>query len=83
MCSLRPPLVRVGDGKKLGCMGVKTVVCFLLSTAIAIVLGVGTRVTIQQTASAAEEVSMLDTLMEEAAPAVIVSKTEGTLKPVK
>ena len=83
MCSLRPPLVRVGDGKKLGGMGVKTVVCFLLSTAIAIVLGVETGVTIQQTASAAEEVSMLDTLMEEAAPAVIVSKTEGTLKPVK
>ncbi|MBQ7220048.1 MAG: cation:dicarboxylase symporter family transporter [Synergistaceae bacterium] len=55
-------------------MGVKTVVCFLLSTAIAIVLGlvtsniigVGTGVTIQQTTqsvSAAKEVSMLDTLI--------------------
>ena len=50
-CVLCPPLVLcllvcdaadVGDGKKLGRMGVKTVVCFLLSTAIAIVLGLVT-----------------------------------------
>ena len=75
LCLLVCAAADVGDGKKLGRMGVKTVVCFLLSTAIAIVLGlvtsniigVGTGVTIQQTASttaaAAKEVSMLDTLI--------------------
>lgn len=74
LCLLVCAAADVGDGKKLGRMGVKTVVCFLLSTAIAIVLGlvmsniigVGTGVTIQQTtqaASSAKEVSMLDTLI--------------------
>ena len=75
LCLLVCAAADVGDGKKLGRMGVKTVVCFLLSTAIAIVLGlvtsniigVGTGVTIQQTASqaasTAKEVSMLDTLI--------------------
>ncbi|MBQ3653635.1 MAG: dicarboxylate/amino acid:cation symporter [Synergistaceae bacterium] len=74
LCLLVCAAADVGDGKKLGRMGVKTVVCFLLSTAIAIVLGlvtsniigVGTGVTIQQTTQAArtaQEVSMLDTLI--------------------
>ena len=75
LCLLVCAAADVGDGKKLGRMGVKTVVCFLLSTAVAIVLGlvtsniigVGTGVTIQQTVSqtttAAKEVSMLDTLI--------------------
>ena len=74
LCLLVCAAADVGDGKKLGRMGVKTVVCFLLSTAIAIVLGlvtsniigVGTGVTIQQTTqavSSAKEVSMLDTLI--------------------
>lgn len=74
LCLLVCAAADVGDGKKLGRMGIKTVVCFLLSTAIAIVLGlvtsniigVGTGVTIQQTAqtvSSAKEVSMLDTLI--------------------
>lgn len=75
LCLLVCAAADVGDGKKLGRMGVKTVVCFLVSTAVAIVLGlvtsniigVGTGVTIQQTvsqtASAAKEVSMLDTLI--------------------
>ena len=75
LCLLVCAAADVGDGKKLGRMGVKTVVCFLLSTAIAIVLGlvtsniigVETGVTIQQTASqaasSAKEVSMLDTLI--------------------
>jgi len=75
LCLLVCAAADVGDGKKLGRMGVKTVVCFLLSTAVAIVLGlvtsniigVGTGVTIQQTvsqtASTAKEVSMLDTLI--------------------
>lgn len=74
LCLLVCAAADVGDGKKLGRMGIKTVVCFLLSTAVAIVLGlvmsniigVGTGVTIQQTtqaAKAAREVSMLDTLI--------------------
>lgn len=75
LCLLVCAAADVGDGKKLGRMGVKTVVCFLVSTAVAIVLGlvtsnligVGTGVTIQQTvsstASTAKEVSMLDTLI--------------------
>ena len=75
LCLLVCAAADVGDGKKLGRMGVKTVVCFLLSTAVAIVLGlvtsniigVGTGVTIQQTvsqtATTAKEVSMLDTLI--------------------
>lgn len=74
LCLLVCAAADVGDGKKLGRMGIKTVVCFLLSTAVAIVLGlvtsniigVGTGVTIQQTvqtAKAAQEVSMLDTLI--------------------
>lgn len=74
LCLLVCAAADVGDGKKLGRMGVKTVVCFLLSTAVAIVLGlvtsniigVGTGVTIQQTTQAArtaQEVSMLDTLI--------------------
>ncbi len=75
LCLLVCAAADVGDGKKLGRMGVKTVICFLVSTAVAIVLGlvtsnligVGTGVTIQQTvsqtASTAKEVSMLDTLI--------------------
>lgn len=75
LCLLVCAAADVGDGKKLGRMGVKTVVCFLVSTAVAIVLGlvtsniigVGTGVTIQQTvtqtATTAKEVSMLDTLI--------------------
>lgn len=75
LCLLVCAAADVGDGKKLGRMGVKTVICFLVSTAVAIVLGlvtsniigVGTGVTIQQTVSstvsAAKEVSMLDTLI--------------------
>ena len=73
-CLLVNAAADVGDGKKLGRMGVKTVICFLVSTAFAIVIGlvianvmnVGTGVTIQQaaeTAEAAEDVSMLDTLI--------------------
>ena len=42
LCLLVCAAADVGDGKKLGRMGVKTVVCFLLSTAIAIVLGLVT-----------------------------------------
>lgn len=75
LCLLVCAAADVGDGKKLGRMGVKTVICFLVSTALAILLGlvtsnligVGTGVTIQQTvsqtASNAKEVSMLDTLI--------------------
>ena len=75
LCLLVCAAADVGDGKKLGRMGVKTVICFLVSTAVAILLGlvtsnligVGTGVTIQQTvsqtASNAKEVSMLDTLI--------------------
>ena len=73
-CLLVNAAADVGDGKKLGRMGVKTVICFLVSTAFAIVIGlvianvmnVGTGVSIQQaaeTAEAAEDVSMLDTLI--------------------
>lgn len=74
-CLLVNAAADVGDGKKLGRIGIKTVSCFLLSTAFAIVIGlvsaniinVGAGVTIKQTAAetttAASEVSMLDTLI--------------------
>lgn len=42
LCLLVCAAADVGDGKKLGRMGVKTVVCFLVSTAVAIVLGLVT-----------------------------------------
>ena len=76
LCLLVCAAADVGDAKKLGRMGVKTVLCFLVSTAVAIVLGlamanlmsVGSGVTIQETAQtavkAAKEVSMLDTLID-------------------
>ena len=75
LCLLVCAAADVGDGKKLGRMGVKTVVCFLISTAFAIVLGlvmanlmnVGSGVTIEVAKAAAKttvkQVSMLDTLI--------------------
>ncbi len=74
LCLLVVAAADVGDGKKLGRMGVKTVLCFLVSTMGAIVLGlffanlfhVGTGVTLTQGAKAvkaAKEVSMLSTLI--------------------
>jgi len=74
LCLLVVAAADVGDGKKLGRMGVKTVLCFLISTMGAIVLGlffanlfhVGTGVTLTQGAKAvkaAKEVSMLGTLI--------------------
>jgi Na+/H+-dicarboxylate symporter len=76
-CLLVNAAANVGDTKKLGRMGVKTVACFLISTAFAIVIGlvianimnVGTGVTIQPStqdataAASAGDVSMLDTLI--------------------
>lgn len=74
LCLLVVAAADVGDGKKLGRMGVKTVLCFLVSTMGAIVLGlffanlfhVGTGVTLTQgvkAVKAAKEVSMLSTLI--------------------
>ena len=74
LCLLVVAAADVGDGKKLGRMGVKTVLCFIISTMGAIVLGlffanlfhVGTGVTLTQGAKAvkaAKEVSMLSTLI--------------------
>ena len=75
LCLLVCAAADVGDGKKLGRMGVKTVVVFLVSTALAIVIGlifanlmqVGTSVSIElakeSAKTAAKQVSMLDTLI--------------------
>lgn len=75
LCLLVCAAADVGDGKKLGRMGVKTVIIFLASTACAIVIGlifanlmqVGTGVSIEiakeSAKTTAKQISMLDTLI--------------------
>lgn len=75
LCLLVVAAADVGDGKKLGRMGVKTVAAFLISTAFAIVVGlffanlfhVGTGVDLSGTVSAVkkstQDVSLIGTLV--------------------